>query len=590
MLHPTNTWPSTKAAMGTKFFAQAMRAFLDRDSFEGFRAYSLDTIGRLRETKALVEDVLAKRVREPALLPLLAELKWSLKNDDAAKEIAPAYCELLASMCTDKPQKTDVLHCCQILESKLQTEYRTKLIQRVIRSINDDKRIEILVSTGFLVSHLINEGHNRDYLMFQIDERFFSNPMKKVGAAVVRNFLRSVTDAKKKWIVIRQANPSLAALLATNNEWSILPIQDTVRHAQPQLLQWQTYREGSLFGVKTFLAADPFQASVHSEIELGKIKALRLLSADPMSISWSSNSYVYTTRSKDGHDLESSDAPLISGISRGKQNISGHRLTQARSLASRLYRNFDHSSKERLQRALATGAVAIDTGQDDVRLTSLWAAVEVLAGDPPEDRSRISHFVDVLSPCISIRYHRRLFVALHDTCIVRYRRKFKGIIDKVPTTIKSNDHTRFAKLIVDPTNQAILSELLELLSANPYLCHRVWRLNKLYGQPSECLSSILGHHDRVAWQLNRIYRVRNSLVHAGKSPTYTDTLVANTLEYLRASVMSLLRVSARQDSSGDLDQLFAEIGFEFKNMLAKLKVHGRKPFDEALAHEVFSAL
>lgn len=101
MLHPTNAWPTTKAAQGTKFFAQSMRTFLDRESFEGFRAYSLDTIGRLKEAITLLQDILAKRVRESALAPVLNELIWSIENDDAAKQ-SQRHTAIYSSQCVRK--------------------------------------------------------------------------------------------------------------------------------------------------------------------------------------------------------------------------------------------------------------------------------------------------------------------------------------------------------------------------------------------------------------------------------------------------------------------------------------------------------
>lgn len=89
MFNPPTTFPNTNAGRGTKFFAQAIRGYLDEDSFEGFRAYSLDTIARLREADELIGEILGKRVTSAALNPVLEELRWSLENDDAAQQLAP---------------------------------------------------------------------------------------------------------------------------------------------------------------------------------------------------------------------------------------------------------------------------------------------------------------------------------------------------------------------------------------------------------------------------------------------------------------------------------------------------------------------
>lgn len=492
-------------------------------------------------------------------------------------------------MCKEKPhKKTQLVYCCQILESKLRYTYRQQLIERVVGVINDDKRIEILASVGFLVSHLINEGHNRDFLIHQIDERFFERPIKKVGAAVVRRFITSITETRRKWIVVLRVSPTLANLLKSFDDWTVTSLTDLPAHAHAPLIGWDQHTAEAQYVTRRVFAADPFEASIEVTRQLEEIKALRLLALDPLRLEWNRASYVYTSRAATGLDLLTADTPLIGRPT--TKPLGGHRLRQARGLASRLYRNFDEGSRERVARALSTGAVAIDTPQDEIRLTSLWASIEVLLGDPPEDGSRISHFVATMAPCVSIRYHRRLFVALHDQLIVNYKRKFKRILYDVEHEMTSNQHTKFAKLILLQENEEHFKRLLSMCADDPFLVHRVWRLHRHYENPSNCLKTVNGHHDRVIWQLNRIYRVRNSLVHAGMSPAYTDTLVSNALEYLRGTVMTISRVSARPGSSGNIDQIFAEIGFEWKAMLTQLREHTAHNFDEKLAHSVFAAV
>lgn len=196
MFNPQNTWPVTEASRGTKFFAQAFRAFLDKESFEGFRAYSLDTMARLREAAELVEDVKAKRVKEAALKPVVAELCWSLIEDDVAESLASKQRNNLINLClkTECPKST-LLFAINSLRNALKQPYKDSLIDKLCSDINQDKRISILRYTGFLTSHLINEGNNRDYLIHAVDEKFFTNQVRRAGAAVVRSFLVGLTES-----------------------------------------------------------------------------------------------------------------------------------------------------------------------------------------------------------------------------------------------------------------------------------------------------------------------------------------------------------------------------------------------------------
>ena len=267
----------------------------------------------------------------------------------------------------------------------------------------------------------------------------------------------------------------------------------------------------------------------------------------------------------------------------------GRRLYQSRNLASRIYKNFDNGSKERITRALSTGSLAADSLQNDIVLTSLWAGLEVLLGDPPEQEARISHFVRSLTPCVCIRYHRRSIVAVHDYLTVRYRSKLQVLIGKANFDTDSDHHTQMTKIICMNEHEAILKEIFELISDDPLATHRLFRLWKSYKSPRDKHKTISQHYQRVEWQINRIYRVRNSLVHAGRSPSYTDSLSLNTLEYLRTAIVNIARISSKHGGDANLDQAIAEVGFEWKNLLFSLENSGNPHFDERLAHQTFSA-
>ena len=66
-----------------------MKSFLQIDEFEGFRAYTLDTLSRLSEAIAIADDILNGKLAQPVLESAARELAWSLRADRAAQAIAP---------------------------------------------------------------------------------------------------------------------------------------------------------------------------------------------------------------------------------------------------------------------------------------------------------------------------------------------------------------------------------------------------------------------------------------------------------------------------------------------------------------------
>ena len=94
-------------------------------------------------------------------------------------------------------------------------------------------------------------------------------------------------------------------------------------------------------------------------------------------------------------------------------------------------------------------------------------------------------------------------------------------------------------------------------------------------------SAIENHEQRIAWQLHRIYRARNNIVHAGRVPTFLDSIVLNIDEYYRAALGTIVNRASREAGLTDIDQLVFEIGAEYR-------VH-RRCLDELGKQKSFTA-
>jgi hypothetical protein len=587
MKAPLNTWPNTTSSKGTLFFAQAMSAFLNDDSFEGFRAYSLDTLTRLRETYAVAEDIKLKRIKKPALRPVIDELLWSLENDSAARSLAlEEIAHLNRAVAPGIPEADQLQLLIRMLINKIEPDYHEALRDQVVEAVAaSNRRIQLLQSTGFLVSHLLNSGHSKIFLLRRAEEKFFTNDIGRAGAAVVKAFIDGISQEKRRYCVVCAISRETANILQLVENFQIVRLPDLPPHAQAEIAAWPSYRATDRYVLETVTAADRHRAVSYLHDRLVSTRALMILQPQRTEVDWSEQFYAFSPRGTTGETTERSETSLQSVNS---VPISGRRLKQMTRIPRQIERDFDEMSKERLFSAVSTAAVALDTNLAETRLITLWSAFEVLLSDPPEGDARIVHYVKNLTPCISIKYHRRLFAAVHDQLVVNYRKRFRRILDRVDTCGFPNQHTKFANLIVLPEYEAERSALLSLCDDSPLALHRLFRLRKFYGNPKASFDTITEHSNRVSWQLHRIYRARNNLVHAGSSPLFLDSLVLNSLEYFRSAVQTIARKARSRDTVQQIDQVVAEIGFDWHMKMALLgEYKGETPFTSDLALRVF---
>jgi hypothetical protein len=126
-----------------------------------------------------------------------------------------------------------------------------------------------------------------------------------------------------------------------------------------------------------------------------------------------------------------------------------------------------------------------------------------------------------------------------------------------------------------------------MLEKNPLGLHRVWRISKDYGSSKDAIESITSHENKVRWQIHRIYRARNNLVHAGSVPSYLEGVVVNAFEYYRSSIATIVGLARKEPLSSDIDQVVAEVGFIYDIYKAGIKkINDKATYDRDLVLKI----
>ncbi|HDR1891185.1 TPA: hypothetical protein QB628_000001 [Pasteurella multocida] len=80
---------------------------------------------------------------------------------------------------------------------------------------------------------------------------------------------------------------------------------------------------------------------------------------------------------------------------------------------------------------------------------------------------------------------------------------------------------------------------------------------------------ICNHSERIKWQIRRIYRARNIIVHTGNTPEYTYVLIEHIHNYLDILLSTLIKLSSlkRISSVGQGFQYMTLIYNEYSKFL-----------------------
>ncbi|TWB70803.1 hypothetical protein FBZ87_107187 [Nitrospirillum amazonense] len=564
MRPPKNSWPKTLGGRGALFFAQQMREMLSPQTFESFRALSLDTLARLDEAVAVVEDVRLNRVPRPALEPIWGELVWSLTDDPIAESLAGSHIDLIMEQNSNqKLPLVDISHNLIYLRKILSKSHKEKLEKTILNVFSDDKkRIQLRRATSSYCSFLINSGYSKSYINQIVDQLFFNKNIIRVRTEMINSFFRRFDCEKKSFVIYAIVDYDFGRYLSRIGYDISFRLGDLPLHVGRGLAPLLLTGHTSAFLMCREEAHDQYSAANQVQQKLSSIKALTFLGPHGMPCGWANEMYVHRLRAQQGIIVKISyETSFHTGA---VKKTAGRALKEVHQYSRKILSSFTNDSTERLLSSISTSALARASSNPENQLISLWSAVEVLLSEPERETARIVHYARLLIPCICLKYIRRQTIAVFDEMLVSYRRKFSGIVSGEPFVSGTDQHTKFAAILYLPANANLRQDLCDLCAENPLALHRLWKLHHEYGTPKSVSVHLDAHQKRVEWQLHRIYRARNNLVHAGRVPSFLDSLILNAFEYYRAAVATIVAHARKDESQSDIDQVVSELGVEYK--------------------------
>lgn len=554
-------------------FAQLMSEMLTPTTFESFRVYSLDTIARVYEAIELIADVQDQRVVRVVLDPVIEEMRWSFAKDPAAHSLAADEIESLMALLGTSFSLDDFAAHLWLIEKQVAEKYKGTL-ERLLLELFDQpgKRMDYRKLVGFYCSHLVNLGYERNHIRSVVDETFFEKSVVRMGRKTLEKFLSKFDGKDRRYTVHVGVTRDLGNYLRGLDYNSV---QRVVGSAYEASLDQNPNRDVLTWVFEWSVdTLDPHGAMDSAYQFLSGQRAIAFLDPYGMHCEWGDTMHVTLQRAKSGQAITKSD--FLENRPRPPLRISqsSRKVTRARTIsnyAADIARNFDETSTERLLSSIRTAALARTSFNPENRLISLWSAIEVLLSEPREV-ARIVHYAKLIVPCIVMRHTRRQVIAVYNELLPRYRNRLNKITREMQTD--SHGHDAFAELVFLNENHEYQKRLCDLLADNPLALHRVFKLQRDYKTIGAVNSTMDDHYNRVRWQIHRVYRARNQLVHAGLMPSYLESVILNLAEYYRSAVVTIVGRAKKEEELSDIDQVVSEIGIKYRisrNFFSKTK-------------------
>lgn len=102
------------------------------------------------------------------------------------------------------------------------------------------------------------------------------------------------------------------------------------------------------------------------------------------------------------------------------------------------------------------------------------------------------------------------------------------------------------------------------------------------------IKGLKNHTVRVGWQIRRIYRARNMIVHSGITPSYIELLIENIHDYLDHIIGKVISLVTNSQQVITIEQAFKLTSMSYRTLEDTLSDNKRN-FDVQLIEEMYSS-
>jgi hypothetical protein len=440
------------------------------------------------------------------------------------------------------PDRVTYRNVLEILaNSDIRIMYRDMIVEQICKLVTEnlDKKNEIYFLTSCLITQLRNEGYSDEYI-FLHNNAFFTKLNKINDAAQINDYFKSYTKEDKEFEIIFKDTEQISRLegLRSIRVKDDIPYDGDKEAVRKFIKSKESHQK--------FLSIGIFAKDMYS----ARYKALELINhnVELLSLFYHKNSMPINTTCV-AFDLSDKSYTVIKDSTPAIFKCKSMSIKRAVSQQQKFYKSIecDTDAANRLTKALKLHKAALSTNIVENQFINLFTALEVLIPkDINTNNDRISQIFDTLIPYLSIEYNRKLL----DSAYADLQKWDKQEIEKLLEEVSEGDSKseKLLSLIVLKKYDSELKESLPLdrlyrkLTSNKafLLRFRLARLHQQFKSYESILDNLSKHENRLRWHIDRIYRTRNSIVHAGISPKCLPTLVENLHSYLDILISQLL--------------------------------------------------
>jgi len=566
-------WTAPDQSKELIYFAQLLEEMLFDYSLDTYKPSALNTSLLCREALYVIEDIESGVIKRPNLDHVLEELTSNLKSDEVAQSLMLLdVSTVLATLQNKTKPLAEHRVVLELLWSQIEMpSYRRRNEELLIEAINekrDIKAIRALART--YVTTLKNFGFSSKWLHDTTLDFFYTGRNKITGNSAVSEYIEAFNIDRREYLAIFRAS-GLFRTIADSCEKLNIEVSDNPEGHQDQIAANNFVIGGdeTYVVVKKLSEKEPHSARESADARMEVIQTLLTLFHHKEHPSWSDECLLINVENNESKIVSKPVNPMHKCIDLRAQKAS-KRLNSFISEFS-----MDHQSFPKFIRSSELHSLALSSESEENQMINLWIALESLVPPSSADRSTIENVIESCTPFFTLNYVNRLLDRFSADLLnwnkIELNRCLRGIAG-------DNIRAKLAKFLV-LDEYAGRRQALDIAIRDFHLLRsRLSYLSYVLADPKNILDLLSSHKQRVGWQMRRIYRARNVIVHSGRTPPYTGTLIENVHDYLDLVMSTLVSLASENGTITSVEQGFKFIEINCSAFEKSLKNMSRETY------------
>ena len=534
-------WSSISTCNNLLFFSQLVNELLFDYSIPSNRISTLNSHYLCLDALSAIEGIDDHGVPEGTLKPIMEELYSEIKKDPVFSESdSPAdffvkyqndryvICNRVADMGYQELKNAAIaINNCYFDDNKYFNQLKRQITEIVKANKSSDQQT-LFRLTKSLLTELMNTGYSLRYLYMMMNRLFWEPKEVICSNDAIDTFFDAFSFRVNDYTVIFKVQKNKIETLINFLEGLECSeeLPENIHRADKTFLQ---KKRGEAFLVITRKAFDPYDAAE---------RAMHLLETNMSVYRLYDHRYYYNIADA---DCMICDAENYYKMGRSIKPVehtktpSVKEIAESMNLASDAIQSVaktgNYSDFTSVLNAIRYHSHSLDSFSEENQLLDLWAIFEsVLDISNKHTSDRIQQVCMYLVPLLKQRYLYSLFKQLSDDIKTYNEELFASITEN--ETVESEIVRRICEFTLLPEHSEKRAEVLEKGKDFPLLAERISYYNEALQTPAKIHSFVEKHAIRVKWQVMRIYRNRNLIIHNGSSMPYLSLLIENLHSYV----------------------------------------------------------